>query len=128
MARWLGAIAAAFGGLGVAAGAYGAHGLAAVCDDAARIAGFQTGAEYHMYHAVVLVILAWMARSDGQSLLLWAAACFIVGIALFCGSLYLLALTKLAWLGPVTPCGGVALMLGWLLMGIAALRQSRARC
>jgi uncharacterized membrane protein YgdD (TMEM256/DUF423 family) len=122
MARgWLatGAVAAA---LGVAAGAFGAHGLRARVDPE-LLAAYEVGVRYHMYHALGLLAVAWVAdRWAGR----WAGAAgwlFVGGIVIFSGSLYLLVLTGERWLGAVTPIGGIALMLGWLALALAAIRR-----
>lgn len=109
-----------FGLLAVAAGAFGAHALRA------RLAPemldvFETGARYQMYHALALLAVAWGAERWGGSAVLagWA---FVVGIVVFSGSLYLLALTGTRWLGAVTPVGGVAFLVGWAALAWAAWR------
>jgi uncharacterized membrane protein YgdD (TMEM256/DUF423 family) len=108
------------GALGVALGAFGAHGLRARLSPE-MLGVFETAVRYHMYHALALVLVAVMlARWDG-----WmfhaAGWSFAVGILLFSGSLYLLALTGVRSLGMITPLGGVAFILGWALLAIAAL-------
>ena len=124
MQRGLLVVAAVFGFTAVAMGAFGAH---AVADrvTAARLAVFQTGAHYHLVHAVVLLVVAALPlyRPRLQRL---AAAAFAVGIGIFSGSLYLLVLTDTAWLGAITPIGGVCLLAGWACLaaaGIGALRD-----
>lgn len=104
-------------GLAVAAGAFGAHGLEGrVSPD--RIETFRTGVTYHMYHALALLFVGWWATQDPGVLTAWAGGCFLAGIALFSGSLYVLVLTDTPWLGAVTPLGGVAFIAGWgLLVG-----------
>lgn len=108
------------GALGVALGAFGAHGLRSRLSPD-MLAVFETGVRYEMYHAVALLALAaLMTRFDGWLFHLagWA---FTIGIVLFSGSLYLLALTGIRVLGAITPIGGVALILGWACLAIAAL-------
>lgn len=105
--------------LGVAAGAFGAHALRArVAPD--LLAVFETGARYHMYHALALLAVALAAeRLPGRQ---WRAAgwLFTAGIVVFSGSLYLLALTGARWLGAVTPLGGAAFLGGWVALALAA--------
>lgn len=119
-------IAALAGLLAVALGAFGAHGLRGQID-ATSLAAFNTGVQYQMYHALALLLVTVLMRLfpvrlfPASRLLLWSGAAFIVGIMLFSGSLYGLALTSAGWLGPVTPLGGLSFMLGWLLLGCAAL-------
>lgn len=106
-------LAALLGGLAVALGAFAAHGMKANYD-AALLQTFETGVRYQMYHALALglcAVLALHGFRTGAS-----ALCFLVGIALFSGSLYGLVLLDAKWLGPVTPVGGVAFLIGWALL------------
>ncbi len=110
--------------LAVAAGAFGAHGLQRVLDEyGLRI--WQTAANYHATHALALVLLGLFERQLQKKLPLSHYA-FGVGIWLFSGSLYLLALTGAKWLGAVTPLGGSAFLLGWLSFAWAGWRAGRA--
>ena len=102
-------IAAIFGFLAVALGAFGAHGLKATLDLNGTLAIWQTAALYHLVHAVVLLVLAQRDTPPRVSVLLFAA-----GIVVFSGSLYLLAVTNVKWLGAITPLGGLSLLAGWL--------------
>lgn len=114
----LGAVSAL---LAVAAGAFGAHGLRGrLTPD--MLAVFETAARYQMYHALGLVAAAWAVTRWPGSAAGAAGWCFVGGTVIFSGSLYLLSLTGLRWLGAVTPLGGLAFMLGWLLLATAALR------
>ncbi|HKE20551.1 MAG TPA: DUF423 domain-containing protein [Kofleriaceae bacterium] len=106
-------VAAALAGVtGIALGAFGAHALRARLDEA-QLAIWHTAVLYHLIHALALLALALFARATGRSVVL-PSALFTAGIALFSGSLYLLALTGWRWLGPLTPLGGVAFLVGWL--------------
>ena len=117
------ALAAIFGATGVAAGAFGAHALANRLS-AADLAIFETAARYQMYHAVALLGLgAWIDRRPSPRLS-WAARLWIAGILVFSGSLYLLVLTQLRWLGAITPFGGTAMILGWVLLAVDAIRST----
>jgi uncharacterized membrane protein YgdD (TMEM256/DUF423 family) len=100
----------------VAAGAFGAHGLEnRVSPD--RLDTFQTGVTYHMYHALALLVVSWaVTQWNAPSLLASAGYCFLAGIVIFSGSLYLLVLTDTGWLGAITPIGGVAFLAGWGLL------------
>ena len=115
MNGWL-VVAAANGFLAVAAGAFAAHGLRAHYD-AQSLSVFQTGALYHMFHALAIGIAALALRGATTN---WAAWFFLIGIVLFSGSLYLLALTGVRAFGMVTPFGGVAFLAGWAALGFAA--------
>ena len=109
---------------GVAIGAFGAHALKATLIERGMMQAWETGSRYHLFHAVALIgVAAWVrvaAGNTGARLMFWAARLWCVGIVLFSGSLYWLALGGPRWLGPVTPFGGVALMAGWLMLAIVA--------
>jgi uncharacterized membrane protein YgdD (TMEM256/DUF423 family) len=117
---WL-VIAAVNGGLAVAAGAFAAHGLSERLG-AHALATFETGARYHMYHALAMGLAAIGLRGRAAGAARWSASLFLAGIVLFCGSLYLLALTGQPALAFVTPLGGVAFLAGWVLLAVAAAR------
>ncbi len=103
------------GASGVGLGAFGAHLLAARLTPA-DLASFETGARYQMLHAVALLgLAAWIERHPAPRLA-WAARALGLGIVVFSGSLYALVLTGHRWLGAVTPIGGVALIIGWILV------------
>lgn len=105
----------------VAAGAFGAHGLKArLTPD--MLAIWETAARYHMYHSLGLVLVGLFASSRQSGLLTGSGAAMIAGIALFSGSLYVLALTGVKWLGAITPLGGLAFLAGWALLAVAAAR------
>ncbi len=107
------ALGAVLGAIGVATGAIGAHALKRVLDEHG-LAIWDTGARYHLMHAVMVVLAA--ERSPR------AAVGFAVGILLFSGSLYGLALTRFAALGPITPLGGALFIASWLLLAFDVLR------
>jgi uncharacterized membrane protein YgdD (TMEM256/DUF423 family) len=113
----LGAVAAF---LAVALGAFGAHGLRArLYPD--LMAGCQTGVQYHMDHALALILVSGiMGRMSGW-LIQSAGWCFAAGIVFFSGSLYLLAVTGVTILGAVTPIGGLLFLIGWALLAFAAI-------
>ena len=117
------AAGAALALLAVMSGAFAAHGLKAVLD-APQLALFETAARYQMYHALALLAVGVIAAMPQFSarLLKLAALAFILGIVLFSGSLYLLALSGTRWLGAITPLGGISFLLGWLALILAALR------
>jgi len=98
-------------------GAFGAHGLKQVLDGYA-LSLIETAAKYQMYHAIALLILGVMSNLSqfSKRWLNWAGSFFTLGVFLFSGSLYLLAFSHVKWLGAVTPLGGLALMLGWLIL------------
>lgn len=105
--------------IAVAAGAFGAHALRTRLSPE-LLAVFETGARYQMYHAFGLMAVAWAITRWPGPLLTWAGWLFAVGTVLFSGSLYALALSGMRWLGAVTPFGGVAFLVGWLCLALAA--------
>ncbi len=114
---------ALFGLTGVMAGAFGAHGLRGQISERG-LEVFQTAVTYQMYHSIMLVLVTVLAGVGlKRSLLVLAGGFFTGGVLLFSGSLYLLVLTDMRWLGPVTPIGGLSLMLGWLILLVAGLKR-----
>jgi uncharacterized membrane protein YgdD (TMEM256/DUF423 family) len=100
--------------LGVAAGAFGAHALKKVAG-AAHLETFEVAVRYQMIHAIA-VVLAGIVDVPA------AGWCFVAGIVLFSGSLYLLVLTGSRWLGAVTPVGGLLFIAGWALLALQGRR------
>lgn len=111
------------GFIAVSLGAFAAHGLKnALSPD--LLATFQTGVQYHMYHALALLGVGVLAlHFPAQTLLKTAGFLFLAGIVLFSGSLYVLALSGIRWLGAITPLGGVAFLAGWALLAWSMLRS-----
>ena len=124
MRIWL-LVAAVNGALGVLAGAFAAHGLKAHLS-ADMMDVFETGARYHMTHALAMGLAALAARGGAKPYAIAAAALFLTGIILFSGSLYLLALTGAARWGLVTPVGGLAFLGGWALLAVAAWKLEKS--
>ena len=124
MTRFLLVAGAVNGFLGVALGAFGAHGLRGRVPEN-LVTVFQTGVQYHLVHALALLLAGVMAGMalGRPALLHWSGMLFLAGIVLFSGSLYLLAVTGVRWLGAITPFGGVAFLAGWVLLVVASLRQ-----
>ena len=110
------------GFLAVAAGAFGAHALKARLPVDLQ-AVFETGARYHMYHALGLVAVGLLGLVRPSGLLNGAAWAMLAGIVLFSGSLYALALSGVRVLGAITPLGGVGFLVGWALLAAAALES-----
>ncbi|HEX2078837.1 MAG TPA: DUF423 domain-containing protein [Longimicrobium sp.] len=118
MQRTFWVLGCVFGFLAVAAGAFGAHALRARLGTE-MLAVWETAARYQMYHALALLAVAMAASrwpAGGWSTAGWL---FAAGIAIFCGSLYLLALTGTRWLGAVTPLGGLCFLAGWIALALA---------
>lgn len=83
---------------------------------------FQTGVDYHLYHALGLLIIGLLFNTRPASKLLKLALVgMLVGIILFCGSLYVLAITEAKWLGMITPFGGIAFIISWIMVFLAFL-------
>lgn len=126
MNRSLLILCAVLGFTGVAFGAFGAHGLKTsvegLADGAQRLAWWETGSRYHLWHALAVGLLAVLAGQVRSSLPKVAAALFLAGIVLFSGSLYVMALSGIRWLGAVTPIGGISMLLGWTFLGLAGRR------
>lgn len=117
-------IAACSGFISVALGAFGAHGLKG------RLAPylmdvFQTGVQYQFYHTLALLLVGLLVLHQNGRALRIAGWSFTLGMILFSGSLYLLALTGTHWLGAVTPVGGLAFLTGWAALAYSALQLSR---
>ncbi|QDU38845.1 hypothetical protein Mal4_31750 [Maioricimonas rarisocia] len=134
---WWVSTGAVLAGLAVVTGAFAAHGLGPYLeglygDQVREVAGqqipaaqkyladFRTAAEYQMYHALALVVCGLVAAPRCCRTLNAAGWAFVLGIACFSGSLYTLVLTGQTWLGMVTPIGGLAFILGWILLALAA--------
>lgn len=112
-------LAASSAALAVALGAFGAHGLKNRVAEADLLI-WQTAVNYHIWHSLALLALGVLLQLVKPRLpLLWSARSFMFGIIIFSGSLYLLVLTNTRWLGAITPIGGVAFILGWLLLAKA---------
>ncbi|HJR31477.1 MAG TPA: DUF423 domain-containing protein [Pseudomonas sp.] len=116
-------LAAFFGFTGVALGAFAAHGLKNRLG-AEYLAIFHTGVTYQLVHTLALLGVALLATQIPGRLITWAGASFAIGILLFSGSLYLLTMTGVSKLGIVTPFGGLAFLVGWFCLGLAAWRLS----
>ena len=113
--------------LAVAAGAYGAHGL----NNGGSLKDiFNTAFNFHMWHSLALLIVAWFndtrCKTDrGKAQAIWgcrAGFLFIIGIILFCGTLYGVGIDKMMPIDGLAPVGGIALMAGWLILAFAATR------
>lgn len=117
-------IGALSGALAVGFGAFGAHGLESLLKagdiTSRQLAAFETGAEYHLLHAVLLVIAGFIPPGKWRS----AAAGFILaGMILFSGSLYVYGLTGSKTAAMITPLGGLSYMIGWISLAIGVWRR-----
>ena len=105
-------IGACFACLAVVLGAFAAHGLKSKISTE-DLAIFETGVRYQMYHSLGLILLGLIGFQTAQDIVFFPALMFIIGIIIFSGTLYLIPMTGLRWLGAVTPIGGTAFILGW---------------
>jgi uncharacterized membrane protein YgdD (TMEM256/DUF423 family) len=112
-------IGALAGFIGVTLGAFGAHALRGRLSPE-MLSVFETGVRYQMYHALAIIATGLIAARMSGWLIVLAGWLFTAGIVLFSGSLYLLAFTGVAILGAITPIGGVAFLLGWACLALAA--------
>ena len=102
------------GALAVGLGAFGAHSLEALLVQNGRLDTFQTAVNYHFYHTLALLGIGILAtiKPDWKGIT-FSAWCMVLGMLIFSGSLYLLSLSGISWLGAITPLGGLAFILGW---------------
>ncbi len=108
--------------LAVGAGAFGAHALRGrLTADLLEV--FETAARYQMYHALALLVVGWLAAQTPSRALRVAGWLFVLGTLLFSGSLYLLTLSGLRWLGAITPLGGLGFLGGWLALAWGCWRR-----
>ena len=114
--------ASILGFLSVAIGAFAAHGLKSKLSEY-HLGIFQTGVQYQFYHTFALAIVGLLMLRSPTPMLRGSGIAFFVGILVFSGSLYLLALTKMKWLGAITPIGGLCFLVGWVLLSIAVCRS-----
>lgn len=108
--------------LAVAIGAFGAHGLKShLSTEMMQI--YKTGVEYHFYHALGLLLIGVLSISFPSGLLNWSAFFLLAGIIFFSGSLYVLSITGIKWIGAITPLGGLSFIAGWLLFFLAVWKK-----
>lgn len=119
---------AILGAIAVVLGALGAHALKNILT-LEQLSSFETGVKYQMYHAILLVILSLMVKSTSSKYLLTAVNLIFLGVILFSGSIYLLTLKNilgiefLKFAGPITPIGGILLVIGWFLLILEGLKK-----
>ncbi len=121
------------GAIAVALGALGAHFLKSKLEAGfiteTNLQTFETAVKYQIYHSIALLAVSLLADKFKDKLLQKAGYCFMMGIVLFSGSLYLLSLagllglTNIHWLGPITPIGGLFFIAGWILLGYTGLKR-----
>jgi uncharacterized membrane protein YgdD (TMEM256/DUF423 family) len=107
--------------VGVGLGAFGAHALRGRLT-AEMLQVFETGVRYHFYHALGLFVVGWLAETHPSQWITGAGVAFAVGVFVFSGSLYILAISGVKWWGAITPLGGLAFLVGWLLLAVGSFR------
>ncbi len=123
MAKYFITMAAISGLFAVLFGAFGAHALKARLDDYA-LGIFETAVQYHFYHSLALFGVGLFALSVPESLWLKSSGwLFVTGLIVFSGSLYILSFSGLRWLGAITPIGGLAFIVGWACLALAAWKS-----
>lgn len=116
-------IGAISGALGVMLGAFGAHGLKdKLSEEMLKV--WQTGVEYHFYHTFALLTVGLLALKFQSGLLTSSGWSFLVGILIFSGSLYALSLSGVKILGAITPIGGLAFIVGWILLAVTVIKTA----
>ena len=118
---------AILGSFAVAIGAFGAHALQDWLISIRQVETFQTASKYHFYHTFFIILIGILLHlntgnfAKRRKALVWAAKLHLLGTLIFSGTLYLLCLTNIRWLGAITPIGGTLLIIGWVLFAISAL-------
>lgn len=113
-----------YGALAVTLGAFGAHGLKNKVDET-LLNTWHTASEYHFYHALAIILIGILVKQFGEGLILTAGWVMVAGVTIFSGSLYILVLSNIRWLGAITPIGGILLIVGWLLLAYALFKGVR---
>ena len=122
--RWFLLFGAANAALAVLLGAFGAHSLKTHLA-ADMMAVYQTGLQYHLFHALGLLAVGFALKQIGDSVWLrWSGWLMLAGIVIFSGSLYILSVTGWKWLGAVTPLGGVSFIIAWTLFIVAVVKSA----
>ena len=122
MSRTIILTSAVFLALAVIIGAFGAHGLKSKLPEDLMLV-YQTGVEYHFYHALGMLLLGVLSISRSSKWVNWSALLLGLGIVLFSGSLYVLAITGIKGFGAVTPIGGVSFIAGWFLLIVSVWKR-----
>ena len=118
--------AAIFGAIAVGIGAFGAHGLKPMLESTGRMETFETAVKYHFYHSLALFGLGiWASLTHGLKKVALSFWGFTLGILIFPGSLYVLCLSGITWMGAITPIGGVSFIVGWIGLFLAGASNSR---
>lgn len=124
MQKFIFLAAAALGALAVMIGAFGAHALKSTLEAQGRLDTFETAVKYQFYHTLALFIIGVLLYHIHDKLLAYAGVSMLTGIVIFSGSLYVLCLSGIRWMGAITPLGGLLMILGWVLLFVAVYRHS----
>lgn len=116
---------AIFGFLTVAIGAFGAHGLKELLVENGRIDTFETGVQYQSIHALALLFLGVYRKYNQAKILSWAAVCFVTGVLIFSGSLYVLSISNAGFWGAITPIGGLLMLAGWVSVIVGIVKEQK---
>lgn len=110
------------GFLSVAIGAFGAHGLEGKISEK-LLQVWKTGVQYQMFGTVLIFVIAFLMMKFQQvTMMYWAGWLSVIGIILFSGSLYVMSITGIKWLGAITPFGGISFLVAWILVGIVIIK------
>lgn len=116
--------AAVLGALAVMTGAFGAHALKSMLEAEGRLDTFETAVKYHFYHTLAMLIIGVLLYHIHNKLLEYAGLSMLAGVLIFSGSLYILCLSGIRWMGAITPLGGLLMIVGWVLLFVAVYRHS----
>ena len=116
--------AAVLGALAVMIGAFGAHALKSMLEAEGRLDTFETAVKYQFYHTLAMLIIGVLLYHIHDRLLAYAGVSMLAGVVIFSGSLYILCLSGIRWMGAITPFGGLLMILGWILLFVAMYRQN----
>lgn len=116
-------ISSVLGALSVGIGAFGAHGLKNILEANGRQETFETAVKYQFYHTLALFLLGILMQQTTNKSLEWSGWCFLAGIVVFSGSLFVLSLTGVTKWGAVTPFGGLFFIAGWLLLFVGIYKK-----
>ncbi len=116
--------ASALGAISVMIGAFGTHALKASLEASGRLETFETAVKYQFYHTLALLAIGLLMYKLNDKLLDYAGLSMIGGVLIFSGSLYILCMSGIRWLGAITPIGGLLMIVGWILLFWAVARAS----
>ncbi|MEP3390288.1 MAG: DUF423 domain-containing protein [Reichenbachiella sp.] len=116
-------IGAVLGLLSVVIGAFGAHGLKDILEENGRLDVFETAVKYQMYHAFALLFTSLLAEKINGNWATRAIFCFVIGVLIFSGSLYVLSISNIGMFGAITPIGGLFLIVGWVFVILGVIKN-----